>query len=58
LDQGSAGAIDAFAIEQLANIFREACDFECGCPGSFQLGMQNSPASTLLKALLCVDSGF
>lgn len=55
---GSAGLhIDDRSVEELARIFCGACDFVPGCPGTFQEGMRDAPFSTLLRAILCVNSG-
>lgn len=47
---------DQKASDELARVFRNACGFSCGCPGSFQDGLRDSPISTLLKVILCVDT--
>jgi len=55
LEAGSAGKhIDDTSIEQLARVFGAECGFECGCPGTFQEGMRDTPFSTLLKVILCI----
>lgn len=46
---------DQKASDELASVFRDACGFTCGCPGSFQDGLRDSPISTLLEVILCVD---
>jgi hypothetical protein len=46
---------DQKASDELAVVFREVCGFRCGCPGSFQDGLRDSPISTLLRVILCVD---
>lgn len=54
---GPSGAhFDQKASDELARVFRNACGFVCGCPGSFQDGLRDSPISTLLKVILCVDT--
>jgi hypothetical protein len=51
---GSAGKfIDSTSIEQLALVFGQECGFRCGCPGTFQEGMRDTPFATLLTAMLC-----
>lgn len=55
---GSAGKyIDERTAEDLARIFNGACGFLCGCPGQLVEGLRDSPFSTLLTLILCVDSG-
>lgn len=55
---GSAGKyIDERTAEDLARIFNGACGFLCGCPGRLVEGLRDSPFSTLLTLILCVDSG-
>lgn len=57
LEAGSAGKwLDDTSIEQLARIFGNECGFKCGCPGTFQEGMRDTPYSTLLRVLLCPAS--
>lgn len=52
----SGSHFDQKASDELASVFRDACGFVCGCPGSFQDGLRDSPISTLLKVILCVDT--
>lgn len=47
---------DQKASDELASVFRNACGWVCGCPGSFQDGLRDSPISTLLRVILCVDT--
>jgi len=57
LQRGSSGKfLDATSIEQLTKVFGNTCDFRCGCPGSFALGMQERPFETLLEAILCPET--
>lgn len=54
---GPAGHFDQKASDELARVFRDTCGFVCGCPGTFQTGLRDSPVTTLLSAILCVDEG-
>lgn len=54
---GPAGHFDQKASDELAVVFRDMCGFVCGCPGSFQDGLRDSPISTMLRVILCVDAG-
>lgn len=54
---GPAGHFDQKASDELARVFRDNCGFVCGCPGTFQTGLRDNPVATLLRAILCVDSG-
>lgn len=55
LQQGSSGKfLDSTSIEQLARIFAETPPYACGCPGTFQESMRDTPFSTLLTVLLAV----
>ena len=57
LRKGDSGKfINDTGIEQLTKVFGAACDFRCGCPGSFALGMQERPFETLLEAILCPET--
>lgn len=49
------GHLDQTASDRLADVFHDVCGFVCGCPGTFQDGLRDSPVSTLLKVILCVD---
>ncbi|WP_218831087.1 hypothetical protein, partial [Klebsiella pneumoniae] len=49
-----SGHIDQKVSDELARVFRSSCSFRCGCPGSFQDGLRDSPVSTLLRAFICV----
>lgn len=58
LQAGSAGKyIDEVTAEELARVFCGTCDFEGGCPGELQENLRDTPFSTLLRVLLCVDLG-
>lgn len=54
---GPSGHFDQKASDELARVFRNSCGFVCGCPGTFQTGLRDSPVTTLLRAILCVDEG-
>lgn len=54
---GPAEFYDQKASDELAVVFRDMCGFVCGCPGSFQDGLRDSPISTMLRVILCVDAG-
>lgn len=54
---GPSGHFDQKASDELARVFRDTCGFVCGCPGTFQTGLRDSPVTTLLRAILCVDEG-
>lgn len=56
IDNNSAGrnAVDQFVSDQLARVFRSTCGFMCGCPGTFQVDLMQSPSSTLLRVFLCI----
>jgi len=51
------GHFDQKASDELARVFRDSCGFMCGCPGTFQTGLLQSPVTTLLRAILCADEG-
>jgi hypothetical protein len=59
MERGSSGGahLDQKASDELARVFRDGCGFVCGCPGTFQTGLLNSPFTTLLRAILCADAG-
>jgi hypothetical protein len=54
---GAPGHIDQTVSDQLASIFKTECGFVCGCPGSFAEGLHDTPITTLLRVILCVDEG-
>lgn len=55
---GSAGKyIDEVTAEELARVFCGFCGFQGGCPGTLQEGLRDTPFSTLLRLMLCVNSG-
>lgn len=54
---GPAGHFDQKASDELARVFRDACGFVCGCPGTFQTALRDSPITTLLRVILCADAG-
>ena len=55
MNKGSSGKfLDAFTVEQLALIFATTPPYSCGCPGTFQEGLRDSPFATLLTVLLAV----
>lgn len=57
LQAGSAGKyIDEVTSEELARVFCGSCGFEGGCPGTLLEGLRDTPFSTLLRVILCVDS--
>lgn len=57
LEQGSSGKfLDSTSIERLALVFAETPPYVCGCPGTFQEGMRDTPFSTLLTVLLAVTA--
>jgi len=58
MEKGNAGSahIDQKVSDELARVFRTECGFVCGCPGSFQEGLHESPITTLLNVILCVDA--
>lgn len=47
------GVVDQTTSDELRRIFGPECSFVCGCPGSFAQGLQDTPITTLLAALLC-----
>lgn len=54
---GSAGSyIDEVTAEELARNFCGFCGFAGGCPGELTEGLRDSPFSTMLKVILCVDA--
>lgn len=57
IQYGSAGKyIDERTAEDLARIFNDTCGYRCGCPGTLVEGLRDSPFSTLLTLLLCIDT--
>ena len=58
MEKGSAGTatIDQTVADQLAKVFRSECGFVCGCPGTFHEGLIETPVTTLLRLILCVDA--
>lgn len=59
LQAGSAGAyIDEVTSEELARAFCGFCGFAGGCPGQLLEGLRDSPFSTLLRLIVCVDLSF
>lgn len=58
LQAGSAGKyIDEVTAEELARVFCGLCGFVGGCPGTFSEGLRDTPFSTLLRVILCVNTG-
>jgi hypothetical protein len=61
MTRGGAGGmhIDQKVSDELARVFRNACGFTCGCPGTFQEDLADCTGCTLLEVVLCVsdDSG-
>lgn len=58
VQSGSAGKyIDEVTAEELARVFCGSCGFEGGCPGTLLEGLRDTPFSTLLRLILCVNSG-
>jgi hypothetical protein len=48
--------LDQTVSDELARVFKDKCGFTCGCPGSFQEELAETPYTTLLKVILCLAS--
>lgn len=58
IQAGSAGKyIDEVTAEELARVFCGLCGFVSGCPGTLSEGLRDTPFSTLLRLILCVNTG-
>lgn len=58
VEAGSAGKyIDEVTSEELARVFCGFCGFQGGCPGTLLEGLRDTPFSTLLRLILCVNTG-
>lgn len=59
MERGDAGnaSIDQKVADELARVFHDSCGFVCGCPGTFHVGLRESPLTTLLKVILCANEG-